>query len=69
MTKINDTIRMASMFTMNGLSDPRLFENAEVKKPGKSFLSRKRREFFNLTSFIEDFALKKSIFRYKRIKA
>jgi hypothetical protein len=66
MTRINNPIRQASIFTMNGLIDPRVFETELTKKPTAKVSYRKLfKEMFSLTAFVESFALRKTIFRFK----
>ena len=69
MTKINDPIRLASLYTMNGLVDPRFFETTDTPLSRKQTLFRKSPDLFGLAGFIEEFALRRSIFRYKNLKA
>jgi hypothetical protein len=67
MTSINDPIRKASMFTMNGLIDPR-FDNASVRKPEKPSKGRELKDYFSFFSMFEEVGMKRSIFRFKRLK-
>jgi hypothetical protein len=65
MTTINHPERQTSLFTMNGLADPRLMQKENAKPVNPNAFRRMVREAFSITAFIESLALKRTIFRFR----